>query len=538
MYLTPYDVKFILGGMENESVRHRGRKTRERTGSSRRERGEVRPSEPVPEEMTLRELRKARKLTQVRLAKQLGVTQDSVSRLESRSDVLLSTLRKTVEAMGGSLSLVAEFADRGPVVLAGIAEDEPGELPAVRETGQGREPEQGRSSGALARDLAGEAVDYLYVCNSATLERLVRSIGEAETVALDMEADSLHSYFEKVCLIQLSAGGEHFVVDPFVELDFDGLVEALAPKRLIVHGGNYDVRMMYAWKGFKPHGEVFDTMIAAQLLGIEQIGLASLVQRFFDITMTKDSQKSDWSRRPLSEKQLRYAVNDTRHLEGLAECLRGELRELGRVEWHRESCRAMAEAAVRDRPDDSGEAWRIKGAGRLSHRQLAYLRELWGWRDGRARRSDRPTFKVLGNRQLLELAQWVEEHPEESLDQGPKLPRNVVGSWRRTLEKSIARAAGMTPEEWPERRGLPGPKPPPIDPQKFDALRGECARVAGELEIAPSTLAPKAALEAILQQGLRTLDEIMSGAGLLRWQAELVRPVLETTVHTSRQTPH
>ncbi len=380
-----------------------------------------------------------------------------------------------------------------------------------------------------------QSPDYLYVCNSATLEKLIRSIRKGESVALDMEADSLHSYFEKVCLIQLSVGDEHFVVDPFVDLEFGGLVEALAPKRLIAHGGNYDLRMLRAWQGFRPEGEVFDTMIAAQLLGIEQIGLAALVERFFDIAMTKDSQKSDWSRRPLSEKQLRYAVNDTRYLEGLAECLHGELRERGRVEWHRESCRAMVDAAGRDRPDASGEAWRIKGAGRLTHRQLAYLRELWGWRDMRARRSDRPTFKVLGNRQLLELVQWTEGHPEESLDKGPKLPRNFVGSWRRTLQQAIARAAALTPGEWPKRRGTVVVKPPPMDQPKFDALRAECARIAGDLEIAPSTLAPKAALEAIVQQRSRTPREVMESSGLLRWQAELVQPALEATLHAPRE---
>jgi DNA-binding XRE family transcriptional regulator len=86
---------------------------------------EARVAELISEEMTLRELRKARKLTQVRMAKKLGITQDSVSRLEKRSDLLLSTLRKTVEAMGGNLSLVAKFPDRAPVVLAGIADGEP-----------------------------------------------------------------------------------------------------------------------------------------------------------------------------------------------------------------------------------------------------------------------------------------------------------------------------------------------------------------------------------------------------------------------------
>jgi DNA-binding XRE family transcriptional regulator len=99
---------------------------------AQRKKVETRAAQLIAEEMTLRELRHARKLTQVRVAKKLGITQDSVSRLEKRSDLLLSTLRKTVEAMGGNLSLVAEFPDREPVVLSGIAEDEPGPKPAGR----------------------------------------------------------------------------------------------------------------------------------------------------------------------------------------------------------------------------------------------------------------------------------------------------------------------------------------------------------------------------------------------------------------------
>jgi transcriptional regulator with XRE-family HTH domain len=99
---------------------------------ARRKKIAARTAELIAEEMTLRELRHARKLTQVRMAKALGITQDSVSRLEKRSDLLLSTLRKTVKAMGGSLSLVAEFPDRGPVVLAGIADVEPESAPERR----------------------------------------------------------------------------------------------------------------------------------------------------------------------------------------------------------------------------------------------------------------------------------------------------------------------------------------------------------------------------------------------------------------------
>ncbi len=381
-----------------------------------------------------------------------------------------------------------------------------------------------------------ESGGYIYVREAAAMAALVRRIGAAERVALDTEADSLHNYFEKVCLVQLSLGPEHYLVDPLSGLDLSGFLQALAGKPLILHGGDYDLRMMRASMDFRPRGEVFDTMIAAQLLGIEQIGLAALVERFFDIRIGKEGQKSDWSRRPLSEKQLRYAVNDTRFLEPLAERMRGELSERGRVDWHRESCRAMVESTGRDHARDPEEAWRIKGTGRLTRRQLAYLRELWRWRDMHARRANLPAFKIFGNQQILDLLQWAESHPGAPLRQGPKLPRNIVGSRLSALEEAIARAAGMDQAQWPELRTFDRGDAPRADrKEQIDALRGECARIAKELEIAPSTLAPRAALEAIARSRPRTLEEMMESGGLLRWQAKLVQSAVEKTLHSTRE---
>ena len=286
-----------------------------------------------------------------------------------------------------------------------------------------------------------ESDGYVYVRERAAMERLIQRIGAAERVALDTEADSLHNYFEKVCLVQLSFGGEHYLIDPLAGLDLNGLSEALADKPLILHGGDYDLRMMRASMGFRPRREVFDTMIAAQLLGLEQIGLAALTERFFAITIGKAGQKSDWSRRPLSENQLRYAVNDTRFLERLADRMHGELSARGRVDWHRESCRAMVESSGRDHARDPENAWRIKGAGRLTRRQLAYLRELWRWRDQHARSANLPAFRVLGNQEILGLVQWAESHPGVPLYQGPKLPRNIAGA-QLTNARGGDRASG------------------------------------------------------------------------------------------------
>ncbi len=294
-------------------------------------------------------------------------------------------------------------------------------------------------------------------------------------------------------------------------------------KPLILHGGDYDLRMMRASLGFRARREVFDTMIAAQLLGIEQIGLAALIERFLGVTIEKAGQKSDWSRRPLSAKQLSYAVNDTRFLEPLAGCLARELSERGRLEWHVQSCRAMVESTGRDKSRDPEDAWRISGAGWLTRRQLAYLRELWHWRDEHARRANQPPFKVLGNQQILELITWAESHPSAPLQQGPKLPRHIRGSLLTTLEKALARAAGMSQSQLPELRRRERREPPSAECLKrIDTLRGACARIAKELGIAASTLAPKAALESIAWSRPRTVDEIMESGGRLRWQAELL----------------
>ena len=379
-----------------------------------------------------------------------------------------------------------------------------------------------------------ESEGYVYVRERAAMERLIQRIGAAERVALDTEADSLHNYFEKVCLVQLSLGGAHYLVDPLCGLDLNGLSEALADKPLILHGGDYDLRMMRASMGFRPRREVFDTMIAAQLLGFEQIGLAALIERYFDITIGKAGQKSDWSRRPLSENQLRYAVNDTRFLEPLADRMHGELSARGRVDWHRESCRAMVESSGRDHARDPENAWRIKGAGRLTRRQLAYLRELWRWRDQHARSANLPAFRVLGNQEILGLVRWAESHPGVPLHQGPKLPRNIVGAQLTTLEEAIARVARMDETEWPEPRKRDHDAPRIDCIEEINSLRAECAQIAQELEIAASTLAPRAALEAIARSRPRTVDEIMKTGGLLRWQAELVQGAVEKCLHSTR----
>jgi ribonuclease D len=168
-------------------------------------------------------------------------------------------------------------------------------------------------------------MNYVYIQNQDDLKKWVEKMSAAPRITVDTEADSLHNYYEKVCLIQISFGENHLIIDPLAGLDLSDFFKVLAVKPLIFHTADYDLRMLSASFGFRPGREVFDVMIAAQLLGIEAIGYASLVERCCAVKLHKKDQKSDWSRRPLTPEQLQYASDDTRYLEKLADTFEQEL---------------------------------------------------------------------------------------------------------------------------------------------------------------------------------------------------------------------
>ena len=366
------------------------------------------------------------------------------------------------------------------------------------------------------------ATDFLYIDRATRMLDLVSRLEGAGEIALDTEADSLHHYFEKVCLIQLSAGGEHFIVDPLCDMDLSPLLKLLARRPLVLHGADYDIRMMRSSFGFLPEMAVFDTMLAARLLGHDKLGLAALAERFFGVKLGKAGQKSDWSRRPLSASQLRYASDDTRHLLPLAERLRQDLEKLGRIAWHRETCESMVRQASVESARDPDTAWRIKGSGKLPGGQLNFLKALWHWRDREASTIDRPPFHVFGNKELLGLAAQADGNLESALGAGPKLHRRCRGRRLETLRAALREAAKKPESEWPERRRREMPQ---LAPKALTAsLRAECNRMADELGIASSTLASRPALENIALNRPSTLEEIMACGPLLRWQASLLAP--------------
>ena len=371
------------------------------------------------------------------------------------------------------------------------------------------------------------------VASVAQLAELLPQIESHDRVAIDTEADSLHSYREKLCLLQISLptsdvvagigdagwaqqgrdiGRDHrsrlqprdFIVDPLADVDLAPLRDALQTKEIVLHGADFDLRLLRRSLDFVA-GRIFDTVIAARLLGLREFSLAALVERFFDVKLAKGSQKANWARRPLSPRMLEYATNDTHYLLPLAERLETKLQERDRLEWLRQSCRRAVEQAAVSRVRDEDETWRIRGSGSLKGRAAAVLRALWQWRESEAAAVDRPSFHILQNHELLHAAEnfAAEDVPDY---------RHFSPRRRRAFRDAAQSALKLPEEEWPVSRRRFGTRPSPEMARRSEELRLRRDHVAKELELEPTFIAPRATLEAI------AADHTRAATFLVPWQ--------------------
>ncbi len=230
------------------------------------------------------------------------------------------------------------------------------------------------------------------ITQTSELEALAQALLREEVVAFDTEADSFYHYFDKVCLLQVATRKKCWLVDP-IALGGPAHLEPLAPVfaspkvRVLFHAAEYDIFVLKRDAGFE-FSNLFDTMVSAQLLGYPSIGLAALVEKHFGVSLPKDEQRSDWSRRPLTEKQMSYAASDVLYLIKLAEKLEKELVKAGRREWAEDEFQTLCGRHWPEREFDKLGYLRIKGARALDPAELAVLRELYVLRDKRAREID------------------------------------------------------------------------------------------------------------------------------------------------------
>lgn len=347
------------------------------------------------------------------------------------------------------------------------------------------------------------------IADSQSLEAFLEHLPGHSRIALDTEADSLHCYFEKLCLIQVSVPGRDVLIDPLAGFPLDPFFQALAGRELILHGADYDLRLLQR-AGFTQFHKVFDTMIAARLAGLLEFSLAALVSHHFGVELVKGSQKANWAQRPLSERMIDYAINDTRYLIEMAQLLESRLRELGRWEWFGQSCERAVQQAQTVRQRDLENAWRISGSSDLRGRAAAILRELWHWRDSEARTVDRPPFHIANNELLVEAARRA--------DAGEKVaPAHLRDPRRRRFEAALERALALEEEHWPQPIKRNRVRATPEEEKRFRDFRERRDKAASQLSLDPSLIAPKATLEAL------AADPEGHAQRLLPWQRELLK---------------
>ena len=358
-----------------------------------------------------------------------------------------------------------------------------------------------------------------FVATNVLLAELLKKLNAADRVAIDIEADSLHSYREKLCLLQIGAPGaanpegfggscNDFIVDPLAGLDLEPLRRALEPREIVLHGADYDLRMLRRGLNFTAH-KIFDTQIAARLIGIREFSLAALLKRYFRLELPKGSQKANWAKRPLSARMAEYAINDVRYLLPLAEKLETELDRLQRRDWLRQSCERAIEQVAVARVRNEDELWRIRGAGSIHGRPAAVLRALWQWREREAEMADRPPFHILQNEKLVNAA--------VSFATGSVPDYKHFSNRRRRTFHEAARSALETPEsEWPVLARRLGTRRSGDTVRRTEELRRRRDKSAEQLGLEPSFIAARGTLEAI------AADRARAEKLLIPWQRELL----------------
>ncbi|HUB86921.1 MAG TPA: HRDC domain-containing protein [Verrucomicrobiae bacterium] len=337
-------------------------------------------------------------------------------------------------------------------------------------------------------------------------------IRAAKWVALDTEADSLHAYPEKVCLIQISTVDGDRLADPLAGINLAPLLDALNAHELIMHGADYDLRLLEKHHQFIPSA-IFDTMLAARLLGERQFGLGALAEKFLGVKLDKGPQKANWALRPLTERMEKYARADTHHLKSLSDKLRLKLQQKNRLAWHQESCARLITDCSRPAPVNEDSVWRIKGSAILSRPALAVLRELWRWREDEAIRANRPPFFIFSHEKLVDVAAAAAARRSIENLLSPRMsPRRQEG-----LFAAIKTGLALPHDQQPEVLRRKFHRPTAEEFRRHRELEKMRDARAYELAIDPTLIASKATLGDLARDWNKHSAELMS------WQRELLK---------------
>lgn len=369
----------------------------------------------------------------------------------------------------------------------------------------------------------------LYLDTVDAVDQFLANLSPVRAIALDTEGASFHRFVDRIYLLQMSTDRHEAVIDP-LPIGKPSRLGALIEDpqvEIVLHDADYDLRLLHQDYGWQVRN-LFDTRVAAQLLGIRAFGLAALLEQYFGLKLDKKHQRADWSMRPLTADMLDYAAQDTRHLLGLRDKLYQQLVSKGRWHWAQEEF-VRAETTRWD-PDQAENSFlRMKGARDLTRRELVRLRELVKWRDAIASELDRATFRVAGNDTLLDLARLAPSS-REALFAVKGFPRGMNDARAHEALQAIARGNDVAEADLPRF-----PKATRWDREAdFDdrVARLKAVRdvVAADLDLDPGVLCSRDRMEAVARRRPRHVDDLQELPELRKWQAEVLGPGFVTAL--------
>lgn len=365
--------------------------------------------------------------------------------------------------------------------------------------------------------------EYMLIENDADLKKIIPELKGESAIGVDLEADSMFHYQEKVCLVQISTHRLNIVIDPLSVKDLSPLAPVFADPRIrkILHGSDYDIRSLYRDFGIEVHS-LFDTQIAARFLGLRETGLASLLQEKFNVSSDKKYQKKDWSQRPLPAPMLQYGVQDTFHLLPLAGILERELMEKGRLFCVEEECELLS----RVRPNSSkGRPFfpSFKGAARLDPRSLAVLENVLVLRDQLAKRRDCPHFKVLGNKPIMEIVR-IKPVTKTDLAGIKDLSLKQIDRMGRSLIEKVREGLNLPDEALPVYPKKVWQRLRSKERARVKELKSWRDRLGGKWGVDPAVICTNAQIEAIAIANPGKPEDMEGIKGGRKWQIKLFGP--------------
>ena len=352
------------------------------------------------------------------------------------------------------------------------------------------------------------------VTHPADLQRLADELRHASVLAVDTESNSLFAYREQVCLVQFSTPADDYLLDPLAQADLSPLASVFSDPHIqkVFHAAEYDLICLKRDFGFS-FTNIFDTMLVARILGRKEVGLGSILEAEFNLTVDKRHQRADWGKRPLAGFLLDYARQDTHYLIPLKEKLEKELKKKGLLLLAQEDFQRLCEveAAAENGKND---CWRVNGVHHLSPQQVAVLQELCVYRDEAARRCNRPLFKVISDHTLHAIALASPSSLEE-LKSLPGMTSHQVSRHGKALLQAVQRGLQAEPVHQPRNV-----RPDDRFLTRLEALKQWRKLKARQLEVESDIVLPRDLLHRLAAKNPKTPPALSDCLADVPWRLD------------------